>query len=201
MKRSSILSILLLVIVALIMVPVLPAYADGISPLLAAISFKIFLFGQVWILLSETVYIKILLKKVRYLTVFYWTFLINAVTTLIGGLIIPSIIFILIAFSLPIEDGQHQSPLALKFFQLLDSKGGSTLLAGFLFIITYILSALIEGALLYKLQKNKVGFEKKFLLKHSFGWNLVSYVGLLAIYLYGSYAMNACGISPYCFIS
>ncbi|MEE1673397.1 hypothetical protein SNR37_002820 [Agarivorans aestuarii] len=88
------------------------AYANGGGPILLFISGSAFIFGQIWILLIETV----LLRKASGLstkTTFKHVFLANLVSTLIVGLGFPFLLALITAFAmeLPQPYGGYASAL------------------------------------------------------------------------------------------
>ena len=84
----------------LILAPVV--YADGGGPLLLIVNFMLFTYGQVWILLSETLVLRKAFQTSTITSVIRWVFLANLTSTLIGALLAPLIwaaVFGLIGYS------------------------------------------------------------------------------------------------------
>lgn len=137
-----------------------PAYADGPEPaFLLYVGIGAFCIVQVWIVTSEFIYLAFLFKGLPKLRVLWWAVLINLASAVVG--IVPLIFF---QFFLNVEQTQNLfRPLAL--FTL----------------ITYPISAVVEGWLLYLLSKHSCNKPTRYLVAHSFGFNAISYCGLLLL--------------------
>jgi hypothetical protein len=135
----------------------LPVLADGPSALLFAyFGGGIFVITQFWIVVSEFTYIAFLLRGIGKVKLLWWTVLINMASALVG--IIPTILFY---FFLLVEDTVPYKRLMIFV------------------LVTYPLSVVVEGWLLYLLARHIKKLEMRYFIKHSFGFNAVSYAGLL----------------------
>jgi len=167
----------------------LPAvcFADGGGPILLIFNTYAFIVGQIWILLTEFLYLYRMLKPInlKKKEIFKITFIINILSTLVGALLFP---FLLALVTLP---GVFY--MQTKWGGLLMALGtwiagdhspypevaiGATILG---LIVTYGLTVYIEYKYLKKLFiKKQIEFQGK-LLKHCFIFNIISYSGLVAL--------------------
>jgi len=181
----------LIFVFLLLMLP-LKAFADGGGPLLLFISLSVFSFGQIWILSSEYIYFVLLFKKVSKLKLLWWNILMNLVSTIAG--IIFAYLLAIIGYASYLAIGAKNKVIASLMGYLVAM---STWVAGdnsphawlalcatlIGFIITFFITVYIEYWVIYRLQKKENIISKKNLLKHSYFWNLISYVGLLPFLL------------------
>lgn len=151
-RRSALLGVLLLYAA--------PVYADGPEPaFFLYLGVGVFCVIQVWIVASEFIYLAFLFKGLPKLRVLWWTVLINLGSALVG--IVP-----LIVFQLSFSTRENSNP----FVNL-------AILVG----VTYPITVVIEGRFIYLLSRNSYTRPFKNLLAHSFGFNAVSYSGLLLL--------------------
>src|SRR5579871_1397760 len=169
----------LILAIPLLLIPIY-SYADGISPLLYTINLTIFFIGQFWIVFSEAAIMKRFIPKLSLIKSVWWSIIVNFASTIPGVFIIPIIeayVFILI------------NPLNLSFGQKIVHHSAifewttAALIIAVAFIVTYFLSAWIEYQLFYLLQKKQFKLPKQLIRKFSYQWNLVSYLGVLLLYL------------------
>ncbi len=147
-----------------------------------------FILGQVWILLSEYIYLAVLLKSTSLSkgNILKFTFIMNILSTIVGALLFP---FLLALVTLPgifyMETKWGGLLMALGTWIAGDNSPypevamGSTI-AGF--IITFILTVWIECKYLRRLsQKRQIEFGNN-LFKHCICLNIISYVGLITLF-------------------
>ena len=160
------------------------AYANGGGPLLLFISGSAFIFGQIWILFVETLF----LKKTSGLntkTAFKYVFFANLVSTIIVGLGFPFILAVITAFGmeLPQPFSGYSSILGTWVYDNAPHTKYLGFIALVWLFITFILTIFCEKAF-YNWYWHKVGFIPTFSV-NKFIWqaHLVSYLGLLIIVL------------------
>ena len=147
-----------------------PAFADGPSvAFLVFFGFVNFLAVQLWIVASEFTYLACLLKGISKTVVLWWTILINVASSIVG--IIP---FTAFYFLLALGNVSNSFAYDVAFLA-----------------ITYPISVVVEGWLLYHLSKRRSDMSIRYLMKHSWGFNAVSYVGLLAVLIWFALAMHS----------
>ena len=166
------------------------AFADGGGPILLFISIIVFTYGQIWILSSEYIYLCFLFKKMSKLRLLLWVVLANLISTLIGGVLIPGALIIAGWYGGILGDKGFSSGyylFALGSWVVGDYSPHAALAINMVpvwFVSTYFLTVWIEYRVIYKLQKKSNLISKKKLLLNSFFWNLISYLGMIAIFLY-----------------
>ncbi|MBN1254427.1 MAG: hypothetical protein JXA50_04070 [Deltaproteobacteria bacterium] len=171
----------------IISIPTL-CFADGGGPILLIVNSYAFIVGQAWILLSEFIYLIILLRPISLPKgkIFKITFIMNLLSTIVGALLFP---FLLALVTLP---GTFY--MNTKWGGLLMALGtwvagddspypkvaiGATITG---LIITYILTVWIEYKYLNRLSKKRQIEFGNNLLKHCIFFNMVSYIGLIALF-------------------
>lgn len=162
-------------------------FADGGGPILLIFNAYAFVIGQVWILLTEFIYLlKILMPdSLSKKEIFKITFVMNILSTLVGALLFP---FLLALVTLPGVVYMHT-----KWGGLLMALGtwiagdhspypqvaiGATVVG---FIVTFILTVYIEHKYLKRLSLKKHIDLGTRLLKHCICFNIISYLGLIAL--------------------
>ena len=158
MTRSLIRRLALLGILLLYAAPV---YADGPEPaFFVYLGIGIFCVVQVWVVTSEFIYLTFLFKALSKLRVLWWTVLINLGSSVVG--IIPQIIYFQILLV-----GEQVQNIFVSFALFV--------------VITYPITVVVEGWLLYLLARRSCNRRMRNLVAHSFGFNAVSYSGLLLL--------------------
>ena len=138
-----------------------PVYADGPEPaFFVYMGIGVFCVVQVWVVTSEFIYLSFLFKGLSKLRVLWWAILINLGSSIVG--IIPQIIY----FQILLSDVNIQNIFVS--------------LAVFV-VITYPITVVVEGWFLYLLAKGSCERTMRNLVVHSFGFNAVSYSGLLLL--------------------
>ncbi|OAN11662.1 hypothetical protein A3K86_22370 [Photobacterium jeanii] len=175
-------------IVTLILIMLTPssAYANGGSPVLLFISFSVFMVGQVWILLAESVFLS-RISDLDLRKAFRFVFSANVVSTIIVGLGFPIfLIFILVLLSafVPGDYLNYIASSGIYTFDMPNNGMKSIFLSLFWFSITYLLTVCCERVF-YRGYWYEIGFKPKFSL-NKFVWraNLVSYSGLFLIFIF-----------------
>lgn len=170
----------------------IPMFADGGGPVLLIFNGIMFTIGQIWILTAEFVYLKILLKGQKNFLIIKWTILINLISTLLSGLLIP---FLLAAFGFigvmqPFNSNTLNNLILALGTWIAGSNFQFTIISFLItllgFIATYFLTVFIEYKFLYKFQKEMNLFDKKSILKHSYLFNLISYSGIFVLFIFGA---------------
>lgn len=165
-------------------------YANGGGPILLYANAYLFSLGQVWILGVESLYLWRILKPISYAQVLKWTFLANLESTILAGILFPTLLAGIGLFFLwlkwpneTISDfmgafgtwiGGDNSPFA-----------GVALVMSFLgFALTYFLSVEIEWRCIKNfLSKRKAEESVIDLRSKIYVMNLYSYGGLVAMFL------------------
>ena len=165
----------------------LPAvsYANGGGPLLLFISASAFIFGQIWILTSET-YLYKKLVKIDYVTAFKQVFIVNLVSTVVVGLGFPFLLAVITALGmeLPKPYGGYMSALGTWAYDRAPHAEVLPFLLVFWLLVTFFLTVLCERWVLLKIWK-KANFESPIEVnKLMLQVHLVSYAGLVIIVLY-----------------
>ena len=136
-----------------------PVYADAPAPaFFVYLGLGIFCIVQVWVVTSEFIYLALLFRGLPKLRVLWWTVVINLGSSIVG--IIPQIIY----------------------FQVVAWGGKYILFSISVFVvITYPITVVVEGWLLYLLARHSTNRKMLNLIAHSFGFNAISYGGLLLL--------------------
>jgi hypothetical protein len=135
-----------------------PVYADGPEPaFFVYVGVGAFCIAQAWIVTSEFIYLVFLFKGLSKFRILWWAVLINLVSAVVG--IVPLIVFMLIG-----ESGKN------LFGRLAIFIG-----------VTYPITVVVESRLLYHLSRGSSDRRMRNLVAHSFGFNAVSYSGLLLL--------------------
>lgn len=161
------------------------SFANGGGPLLLFISGSAFIFGQVWILVSET-YFYTKLVKLEVVPAFKQVFVVNLVSTIVVGLGFPFLLAVLTAFGmvLPEPYNDYMSILGTWIYDKAPYIDILPHITIFWLLITFILTILCERWVLLRLW-GKAEFKSPIHV-NSLMWrvHLVSYAGLIAIILY-----------------
>ncbi len=167
----------------------LPAYADGGGPLLLLLNLYLFTLGQIWILLSEGFYIRKLFPTVSLSERIWWVIYFNFISTIAGAFIIPFIwaaIFGLLSI-IPVISTTIAGDIltAMGTWVVGDNSPYPWLaitMSGALFVLTYFLTVWIEYKLLIRLlNKNVIPIPNK-LMRHSYIFNFISYIGFIILF-------------------
>jgi len=160
-------------------------YANGGGPLLLFISFFAFIYGQVWILASETfVYIKLLKLSLR--TAFKQVFIVNLVSTIVVGLGLPFLLAVItgLGMELPEPYGGYFSIVGTWVYESAPHIALLPYTSAFWLLITLFLTVLCERWVLLRIWA-KTNYTPPVPV-NSLMWraHLVSYSGLFVIILY-----------------
>jgi len=160
------------------------AYANGGGPLLLFISGSAFIFGQVWILLAETIiFNRVSGQSLK--TSFKHVFLANLVSTLLVGLGFPFLLALVtgIAMELPQPYGGYASALGTWIYDSAPYIKYLGYISLIWLLVTFVLTVYCEKWF-YRWYWKKVGFTANFNI-NKFIWqaHAASYSGLLIIVL------------------
>ncbi|OZB82629.1 MAG: hypothetical protein B7X28_03315 [Halothiobacillus sp. 13-55-253] len=164
------------------------AYADGGGPLLLLMNFMLFTYGQVWILLSETLVFKKVFPASPTSAVIKWVVLANLASTLVGALLAPLVwaaVFGLLGHSL--WDNEIGKWLfAIGTWIAGDNSPHPNVAIGVSmvgFILTFFLTVYIEKRVYVKaISKNELPVAES-LLSRCYLANGISYAGLVLLFL------------------
>jgi hypothetical protein len=169
---------------------IMPLLLDAGGPLLLIINLYLFILGQVWIIISEYIYLTefVFKNKLSNLKIFLLTFEMNLTSTIIGAFLFPLFLALIGYIGLKEFDnttfgnilsgigtwiiGDHTPYPTLVFI--------STLIG---FIITLILTVFIENKIFFKYQLQYLNETKKQILIKTIIMNSISYSGLIIIYV------------------
>ncbi len=167
------------------------AFADGGGPLLLFVSLFAFTVGQVWILFSETLYLNLFFKEMKFGSSLWTVFIMNIISTVIGGVLFPIAICLIVIPLAYVASLLFDTQVISDFLAALGTWGdgenspypnvaiGMTV---FWFICEYFISVFIEYKVLCKrLAKLNIQVERCALIKHCYLLNLLSYTGLVII--------------------
>lgn len=167
--------------------------ADGGGPLLLFINWEVFSAGQIWIILSEFLYLVYFVKAISRFKLFGWVILINALSSFSCAILFPVALAYPMLLSELLVSTTHvqlsmniQQVLAVLSTTVCEGCPNrySIILACVGFAVTYFLSVWIEYRLFYNLQKPFNIFTRAQVLKHSYLWNLLSYSGLIYLFFH-----------------
>jgi len=121
-----------------------------------------------------------------------WSFIANLATTLLGFILLPGFWFISVLAILLVTPGADKSLLMQTIYKVNiwatgDADSSATWQLGqfiIILILCYISSALIEGIILFRLQRTLSNRSASNVLRISFITNFISYIGMAAIFYY-----------------
>ena len=163
-----------------------PAYADGGGPILLLISFYLFVAGQVWIILSEFIYMRLLHREEPCRSTLKTVVLMNLVSMILGGLTLPFLLA-LIGLAGAFMHGTKLEILGSYIFALGtwvagDNSPHATLAvasAGVGFVGTYFITVYVERW--YLARRTSKGIYPSTNLRHCYCLNAISYAGLILL--------------------
>lgn len=169
------------------------AYADGGGPLLLIINFYLFTVGQVWILVSEFLYLVRAWPGLKKALVFKWTLFANLASTALGAFLLPFLwaaVFGLLA-SIP---GVSESDIGGVFWAagtwILGDNSPYPWLAmtvsGVLFVLTYFVTVQVEYRLLRRFINTPEAGMAQISIRQCYMLNLISYSGLIILFALGT---------------
>lgn len=169
------------------------AGANAGGPILLMINMLLFSFGQIWIVFSETVYLKRLHKEQTIKEVVKVVALMNLSSTLAGALLFPfllALVGIAGAFltGLPATKPLGEYLFALGTWVVGDNSphAGIALTAAAIgFVVTYFLTVWIEFR--YLERKNASSTFPPTSLKHCYLLNGISYAGLVLLFSFSNF--------------
>lgn len=163
-------------------------YADAGAPLLLLINVQLFTLGQIWIILSEFLYLIFVLNTIFKKTIFGWVLLFNIISTLIGAFLFPLLLglFGMLGFIKPLEDKPYGKIIPAFFTWIMGDKSPYLSLAVSMtiiyFIISYFITVWIEYTIICRLINRKEIDKPLNLLMHVFIFNAISYLGLILLF-------------------
>ncbi len=174
----------LFLVTTLILLFPINASANGGGPLLLFISGSVFIFGQIWILVSET-YLYTKFVKLNVSTAFKQVFIVNLASTIIVGLGFPFLLAVITAFGMSLPDpyGDYMSLIGTWVYDTAPYIEYLPYFTVFWLIITFFLTVLCERWFLLRIwAKNNINSP---INVNSLMWrvHLVSYTGLIIIIL------------------
>ena len=170
-----------------------PARADGGPPILLMVNAYLFSCGQIWILLTESLYLRRLFPRLDLPTRIDWVVHMNIVSTLVGAFLIPlawATLFCLLSRTPGLREtgagvllmaaGTWPSGADTPFPPL------AVAAATCLFAFSYFTAVWIEYRLLARRMRKKLMDRRPDLLRHSYAFNAISYAGLVALFFLGA---------------
>ena len=174
-------------IVAFLILMAVPASADGGGPILLLVSLYLFVVGQVWIVLSEFIYLKLLHRQESARSVLKVVVLMNLISMVLGGLALP---FLLAAVGFlgilmqgnPTFNSFGEYLFAAGTWVVGDNSPHRILVlisTGMGFVGTYFITVYVERWYLNR-RTQKYAFPRTSLV-HCYYINAISYLGLMAL--------------------
>ena len=184
---TSAITLLLILIAA-------PAYADGGGPILLLVSFFLFVVGQVWIVLSELIYMKLLHWRERTEAVLKIVVSMNLISMLIGGLALPFMLALVGLAGVFMMEKPSLRALGGYIFAAGTWIGGDNsphptlaLISAVVgFVGTYFITVYVEWW--YLKRQTQKGLFPHTSLMHCYCINATSYSGLVALMCVGYFA-------------
>lgn len=179
-------------------------YANDGSVSLLFYGMKVFFLGQVWVVLSEWMYLAAAAKWADPVLVLNRIFLINVLTTMLGFVLLLPVAMFMQPVNLVLESNSWLHALDRAIQESFHGFGYSEPLEqaedfiGLLlfFLVTYLVSVYVEGYLLIRINRTHRLWEESRIMKHSFIFNGISYTGLLLIFLFLSTRPFPKGFAP-----
>jgi len=173
-------------ILVLLLFP-LSCLADGGGPILLLINAYVFSAGQVWIILSEFIYLFILFKPFPKLKILKLTLIMNLLSTFLGAILFPLLLaLVTIPGLVYMKTNWGGLLMALGTWIAGDNSPHPKIAIGAMiagFFITFILTVYIEYKYLkYQSKSEQIPLIKN-QLSHSIYFNCLSYAGLILMFL------------------